>query len=941
MVAVKRRSLMHTAILGVILVLSVLLAHHFRVLEPLEHLAWDRRAKYCQWFAKPPTDKLVHLDLDDRTLEAVGSWPWPRAKLADIINEIRRANPRAIALDIIYSEPQEVAFHPTPDGRLDRIDNDADLAASIQRSGNVLIGAAFAFGETSIVSELQKAMQFELHSDVNLTAEQVASRVAARGVTISASPVILEATFLRARRDAIYVRINELLADRELSFDQVAHELLKEQDSQVKTPMQRITEEQYGYVVAEREMRRLAWPHQKNLPAILKAEKIANVPIPVFTRAAGLTGFFDYSFLDGPIRSIPLVIEYRGRIYPQLALSLACRQLGVDPATVRITADEVVLPVPGEKDIVIPVHADYSSIAHGSVPMLADVPWFGTVQWETMYDFPRHAAPKQHVSMGSIWDVVQLRQRIVKNNSEAEDALFYILKYTIDDKDKEVLAELEAHPIPLDDDVKREAIGEALLARQKDAIELGQSDKFENLPVPDQKFLRAAMALRNSIEQNKAIRTQLKAQRTELASSLGGKSIMIGWTAAGNDQVPTSLHVRCPGIVVHGVLFNGILTNSFARRAPAGLTYVLILLVGLLSVTAATILPPLRALAVALGIAAVYLVINLVLLFAYYHVILNMTAVVAAIIVGWAGCSLMRFLIEASERARITRRFSTYVDPSLVSFVVEHPETDVFEGQVREMTVVFSDLAGFTTISEKLGEESVRLLNEYMECMVPVIRAGGAYLNKFLGDGIMFFYGAPKVSTTHAADAVRTALKLQQAMEDLNARLASRGLHGLSMRIGVATGKMVVGDAGSKDMHDYTVLGDTVNLAARLESANKATGTRILLSGRTVEMLNGEFLVRPIAKLQVKGKTEGIVTYEAVCLAKDATDKQREVARLDQCIFDAFANAQFQDCLTAIKDLEARSAPNKLTVMYRELCDRFLENGPGDDFNGQIVLESK
>jgi len=434
---------------------------------------------------------------------------------------------------------------------------------------------------------------------------------------------------------------------------------------------------------------------------------------------------------------------------------------------------------------------------------------------------------------------------------------------------------------------------------------------------------------------------QIKTREAELENAIKGKAVLLGFAAAGLDFVPTTLHGRCPGVMVHGAIVNGVLTNTFPRRAADWINALLILGLGGLTVSATTYFTPIRALLIAVALAGIYLFVNCVILFAKYHVIANLTGPLASILVGWGGCSLMRFLRELAERARITRRFSTYVDPTLVNFVLKHPETDVFEGQVREMTVVFSDLAGFTTMSEKLGERSVSLLNEYLEVMVPIIRKGGAYLNKFLGDGIMFFYGAPEHSPTHAADAVRTALALQHAMKELNERFAVRGLGGLSMRIGISTGNMIVGDAGSSERADYTVLGDAVNLAARLESANKYMGTAILMGSRTVEMLDGQFLVRPVAKLQVKGKTEGIMTYEALCRSEEATPEMREESTLSKLVIDAFTEARFNDCLLTLKELEGRCGGGALVELYRLNCRRFMMEPPGADFTGEIILESK
>src|SRR5439155_8265934 len=219
------------------------------------------------------------------------------------------------------------------------------------------------------------------------------------------------------------------------------------------------------------------------------------------------------------------------------------------------------------------------------------------------------------------------------------------------------------------------------------------------------------------------------------------------------------------------------------------------------------------------------------------------------------------------------------LDPKLVSYLVE---TEIrFDGEKREMTVVFTDLAGFTALSEKLGERIVPLLNELLGELVPVIRDHHqGYVNKFLGDGIMFFFNAPRLQPTHAADAVATVLDMQTKLAEFNVRLRSRGLPELSMRAGICTGEMIVGDAGGAGAADYTVLGDSVNLASRLEAANKHTGTRTLMTARTVELLGAQFIVRPVGKLKVVGKEEAVAVYEPLASSRQATPADEKLAQL-------------------------------------------------------------
>src|SRR3954451_13379404 len=177
--------------------------------------------------------------------------------------------------------------------------------------------------------------------------------------------------------------------------------------------------------------------------------------------------------------------------------------------------------------------------------------------------------------------------------------------------------------------------------------------------------------------------------------------------------------------------------------------------------------------------------------------------------------------------------------------------------------------------------------------MVTIMRRHRGFMNQLMGDGIMFSYGAPEENPSHAIDAVTTVLEMQVEMIDLNRELAEEGLPQLTVRGGVSTGKGVVGDSGGAGAFDYTCLGDTTNFGARLESANKYTGTKNLISARTAELLDERFLLRPVALLQVAGKTQPVMTFEPLIAAEHATDEHRRIAALTREMVDHYQASRF------------------------------------------------
>ncbi len=230
---------------------------------------------------------------------------------------------------------------------------------------------------------------------------------------------------------------------------------------------------------------------------------------------------------------------------------------------------------------------------------------------------------------------------------------------------------------------------------------------------------------------------------------------------------------------------------------------------------------------------------------------------------GLAGATALLGYATVRQRSRQTRAmFAQYVPPAVVERLVAEPELLRLGGEVRELTVMFTDLANFTTLSEQLSaEQTVELLSGYFDAMTPIVHASGGTVDKFIGDAVMAFWGAPLDDGQHAEHAVRAALAMQQAMQPLVADLQARGLPPLHMRIGLHTGRVVVGNVGSQQRFSYTVIGDAVNLAARLEGANKAFGTGILLSEATAAQLPAHLSLRALDDVVVKGRTEPVRVF--------------------------------------------------------------------------------
>jgi adenylate cyclase len=292
------------------------------------------------------------------------------------------------------------------------------------------------------------------------------------------------------------------------------------------------------------------------------------------------------------------------------------------------------------------------------------------------------------------------------------------------------------------------------------------------------------------------------------------------------------------------------------------------------------------------------------------------------------------FLLEQRRKHEIKRAWSFYVSPAVVNQMIEHPDQLVLGGQKREVTLMFTDLAGFTSISEKLTPEQVsHLLNRHLTEMTRIVIAHGGTVDKFIGDAVMAFWGAPLDDPDQAKNACEAARDMQKAMVSLRAELQAEGLPAIFMRIGLHTGPAVVGNMGSEERFDYTAIGDTVNLASRLEGANKAYGTDILLSEATARKLNGVLPLRVVDNVKVKGKLEPVEVF--------TIDDDDEVGNLTAKGVTAFRTRRWDESTSFWQALLMRRPHDSVAELYLQRIADFRAAPPAADWDGAIALDSK
>jgi adenylate cyclase len=396
-----------------------------------------------------------------------------------------------------------------------------------------------------------------------------------------------------------------------------------------------------------------------------------------------------------------------------------------------------------------------------------------------------------------------------------------------------------------------------------------------------------------------------------------------------------------PGVMIHAAAINTLTKHIALRQAGAGATFAVVAAATTFLAAAFLFLPPVTGAAVGLGALAAELLASVAALKA--DVVAPAPSLLAAAVLSYTLVYAYRFVIEDREKRWIQHAFRHYLAPALVDQLQENPDALKLGGEERWVTVMFTDIAGFTTISEGLKETPDRLvdlMNRYLTVMSGVIARHDGYVDKFIGDAVMAVWGAPVRVDEAERKAVDAALDCQAALDAFNREVVVDYLPSgrMGTRIGVATGMAIAGNMGSAQRLNYTVTGDMVNLAARLEGANKEYGASIMISELTAKALGEGYVLRRLDRLIVKGKTEPIVVFEALGRRGGVSDETlARVADFERALglHDA---RDFAAALAIFRKLASVDPPSRV---YAERCEAYLVTPPPADWRGEFALKTK
>jgi adenylate cyclase len=435
-----------------------------------------------------------------------------------------------------------------------------------------------------------------------------------------------------------------------------------------------------------------------------------------------------------------------------------------------------------------------------------------------------------------------------------------------------------------------------------------------------------------------------------LAPLRGAVVVLSATVTAGKDKRPTPINPRAVGGEIVATAIDDLLQDHHVRRLPAGasalaafgLALAVALVVAFLSL--ARLRPALSAAAAAAGVGLVaggYWVGAQSL--AAHGIWIAAAAPLGGAVVAALGAILLTLAAEMKDRRFVHDALGRYTSPVLVQALMERPDLlDRFGGARQEVTIYFSDIRGFTTLSEGMEPERlVELLNEYLSAMTELVERHGGYVDKYIGDAIMAIWGAPLPAPDHAARACRAALEMRARLLELHPVFAAKYGVDLVARAGVNTAAAVVGNVGSRQKTNYTALGDGVNLASRLEGANKAFGTLLLCGDATRAAAGPEFAWRPVDLLRVKGKREGVPVHELVGLAAALAPAERERLARWEAAYALARTRRFAEARDAFAPLAAERPGDALAALWLERCADLLAHPPPADWDGVHELHEK
>ncbi|MDR2964365.1 MAG: adenylate/guanylate cyclase domain-containing protein [Treponema sp.] len=856
------------------------------------------------------SENIVFLNVDDAAIASIGVFPWPRSVIAEGFLRLKEYEAQAVILDIEYIDKS-----PT------KVD-EAYLRDGLARDYN------------------------RHFSEISTTVAQILNSIAVGRIPASKAASYIDgiSELIADERDALYKSTLRITGDDDRFLAQAAAlfgntwgtlNLQEEPLAGEQAQRRAIAEERFAYPVTN-----------KGIREGINADLL--LPIPLLSNAVKGAGFTNINpDPDGVRRRISLVQEVHGLWYLQLAFAPLMDLWGNPPVTVE--PHRLIVHKQGEK-FVIPLDS--------SGYMMLDWPKENYRESYTHISFYIFDLLESYLSgIESYLQLLALSNSslfpvIAKNAAALQD--YFSLQREVKHKAlEECSSEAFYEYIALRDETLEIIKKFTDFLIDTNYIE-NESQKFietfaHNNPELVSEILEEARYCSSLLEYLNTTVTAFYDLNQKTHEKLYNKVCIVGRTDTGTTDIAVNpFHSKYINVGTHAVVYDTILANSLKNQLP------LKQLPFFYSIIFSFLFVPLVLIGISdfkhshrsiLGFAGIVFSLGLpLLLFITAKIFLAPLTIFLAMTTAVITRELFAYITSEREKRFIRRAFSTYISSNVVAEIIEDPSKLNLGGESREMTAIFTDLKSFTTFSESMSPpDLVRMLNIYLTKMSNVIMVNHGTIDKYIGDAIIAFFGAPIERKDHAALACLSALEIKEAEKELNVQLLKEGLAPVPLftRIGINTGEMLVGNMGSETKMNYTVMGHEVNLASRLEGVNNYYQSGIIISEFTKNKIGNIFLTRKLDHVRVKGILRPVLLHELIDLKIRAGKSELAFHEQWNEALIQFELRNFSKAETLFADIAAARPHDGAAALYLNRSKTFIHNPPSQDWDGIFNFTEK
>lgn len=896
------------------ILIPLLIAGAFALLNLVDFYTGAERSVYDLLLhvkpAVPEEESLLFLDIDDTAIAQVGQFPWGRDIMADGLILLKEFEAAYAVFDIEYTEQSPRGVNVALLNEIPEIfgqeftvinQNIQDLFLALQ-TGTISLGDA------------QDYVQ-------DLT-----------GLTDMSRNILLD-------------KVQEISRDNDAYFGRAARLFGKAYFTVTMLPEQEdvISETLESYVLENIAKKQIQPATEFISDPSIQAVDIRPAILPIIQGAAG-AGFPNVIVdSDGVRRRIDLIMEYEGHYFAQLAFSPLLDWLGnpvVELRSGQIVLKDAQIGENTRKDIVIPVTEDYKFLINWPKSSYLD-----SFRHLSYYNLVLHKRLEEDLihNLKIMDDAGYLSY--FEGGFELLDAYRYadsILREVLDGGDPVQMAEYR--------EVREtffQAVGEYLSGSAEQQI-LDQVKALlasEDIDEEDKVLYREiGEQVLTVFSSTRDLHTGLAKVRKTLQEAIPGGFCIIGWTGTSTTDIGVNpFEEEYMNVGTHASLANTILQGRFLDELPWWYGAILGAVLGLVVTFVIRRLNPLPSIVAGIGFLIVIILAGSGFFLFTGRYLYLLTPVLSVFFTLFA-MTLAKFLILEQEKSFIRNAFSHYLSTDVINELITDPEKLNLGGEKKYLTAMFTDVRGFSSISEKLDPtDLVKLLNAYLTDMSDIILDLKGTIDKYEGDAIMAFFGAPVPFDNHPARACLSAVRMKKMERHLNDHFIKENLSPSPVytRIGINTGEMVVGNMGTSQKMDYTIMGNSVNLAARLEGVNKQYGTWVLISEETYNTGGNEFTVRQMDRVRVVGIQEPVRLYELIDEKSATAADMLEAIELFHKGLELFESRQWDAAAAQFRKVQKILPGDGPSGVFIKRCQGFKKNPPAASWDGVFKLPEK